>query len=466
MTATPVKNPVEKRLEQLADHWNRLAENREARLIRWLVPAEAVELLEGFFELQRHDWDKGAPDLFINFSVPFRHLESYSLELTRRLVEIYQASGDEFAQEGIRHDWQPPSLTGGNTAAAWLACLASFQRHYASYFEYLVPVLMPAAVSNIDAYQIWLGQALTLGIPEQVRFTVIDLAEAPQLDILAARFPRQVQTVAPDLNINAVIREILAQAGGTGAGVAFRRLFIELTGLVASGDLAPLRAKAVAALAIARQENWHDQQVVVHMVEAAAYFKAQRRKEAIGCYRAARAAAEAACREDHPAARHLLAQALFGEAAVQVAEENFAAAAELYGQAAPWTRAIPEAGLTVEALRMSAYCCERQGAYAEAWQRGWQALNEAEQMEPEQRSFTALPHAAEGLLRVAKKKFKPPEAPVLPLGRPAAGCLYEAVNGTVAEQRALAVEVCMVALLGENWKAALQPQPSVSEETR
>jgi hypothetical protein len=448
------KNPVEQRLEKLAHEWNRLAREESVGLVRWLVPSDGIKLLEVFFELQRQGWEQASPDLFLNFDLPFRTAERYGFDLGRMLVRLYDANRESLTKEGVLCNWQPPPNRFQTGTELFLAYLDSFRRHHVVYFDYLVPVLMPSALSDFPAYGAWLEEVLILGVPKKVRLCIVDTIDAPRFAALGVKFPGAVRDLETEINMDAVVREIVAQAGGKGPGAAFRRLFIDLTGLVATFDPDKLKKKATAALVIARKENWFDQQVVVYMVGAAAYFKAKRTQDAIACYRAARTAAESACKQDHPAGRKLVTQALFGEAAVLFADERFAEAAEVYDKAAEWARSIPDPVLTIDGLRMSAYCAERLGTTAEAWARGWRVLDEGQNVKPEQRKFTTLLFAAEGLMRLAQSGH-------------AAGTLTASASQNqpvgsgmqTPEQQLRAIRERMVGLMGENWDAGLAGAP-------
>ena len=401
MNSRPAKNAIERRLDYLGGLWNEFARQKDARLLRWLTDEDGTRLLEVFFET-RSDSADGVPDLFMRLTVPFAGPRGYAAQLTAAFREMYEEARETLAGEGIDDSWKlEESDAKAPGITAFTRCCAGFRRHYDGLMENLVIVLQPQQIASPFAWAAWLRALVNSDLPGNVRLMVIDRADAPMLDELANSLPGLVVTVRPELDMPEAIAELVSKAGGSGPGVEFRRLFVELTRLAEKGNLPVINRKAQAALEIANREKWPALAVAVQSLVAAVHLRAGRTADAVTSYRAAAQSAEAAGEQRDPAGAKLLVQARFGEAAALLYQGSFAEAAQVYEQTAPVAQEAGESLMVLEAWRMAGYCHEQARNTGRAWLTYNRALDVAEKLEPETRQHSTLPYAGQGLLRVA-----------------------------------------------------------------
>jgi hypothetical protein len=246
----------------------------------------------------------------------------------------------------------------------------------------------------------WLSRALDAGIPEQLRFVVIDSIETPRLGALADTRSELVYVDAPKIDSLVIAQETFAQEGALGAAAVFRNFLMGLVILIEKGSADQVKTKAADALAFARKEQWADQEVVVAILLAGALLKEKRFDEAIGAYQSARQSALHATASGHPAGQQLVLQTLFGEAGTHLAAEHVAQAAACYDTAAVVAQRSDSPILAIEAFRMAAFCNARMDRLDGALERGLHTLRLGAELKPDARAMTTLPIAAIDLLRL------------------------------------------------------------------
>lgn len=397
MDPTP-PNAVEKRLNDLSGLWTAFAAHPTARLLRWVADADARRLIDVFLQLHT-EHPAGVPDYFLPFDIPFRDEASYAADLLRAWRAWYDAQKDDLIDVSRDPTWRPPSPRPGESGAmAVVRAADSFRRTYASDFRHLCVALVPAEVPDPAGFGRWVQSLAKLDIPAEVRFLLVDPAESPRL--AAAADPKRVLTQTPEVRMGQVYRELVAEAGGSGPGVVFRKHYVNMLAAVGENDLAAAEAAGKNALAVATAEGWVDLQVAAHLGLSGVLASANRPADALQGYKAAVAAADA-IPPDHPAAAVLKAQTRMAEASALFGAKEYKPAAALYEQAAPLP---PDPLLKMECWRMAAACHELLKDDAKAFECGRKALAAGADIPPDVREKSTLAFAAQGLVRVCGKR--------------------------------------------------------------
>lgn len=429
MPVQPRKNAVEQRLEELDDRWNEFADSPEPRLLCWVVDADSRQLVDGWVQLQC-EGDGAVPDLFIRLESPFTAPGSYGFALIEELhaqveqvrAELAAESDGEVGTRGTEGggegegtgggeeggaavlDWVvPPVIPGDPDVLALVRCCASFQAHHAERMLKLAVVLAPTAVADPAGWEYWLRTLVRAGVPDAVRFLVVDAAEAPLLGGLHESEPLLVAGGPVDLDMAGARAELAAGAAGEDPGSRFRVHFVALTSALEKGDLVAADGSARQALAIAGEQGWLTMQVVVYTALGSGYVGGGHTDHAVAAYQAARQTALAAAEGGDPAAPKLVVQAWLGEGSALVGAGRFTEAAQVYAQAAPAAAAREDPMMALEGWRMAAYCHEQAGDAESSWVCGHAALDAGEQLDEGMRQASTLPFVGQGLLRLTRQ---------------------------------------------------------------
>jgi hypothetical protein len=394
------KNAIARRLDRLHDQWNEFASDEEARVLRWMIRADELRVIEVFIQTEQDDSAGEIPDLFITLTDPFEDVVSYGETLRASLLAQYEEARPELREDGIDDDWSPPPPEGRHTLTAFIDTCASLRDRYADVTERLAVFLMPAAVKDNAEWQRWLG-AVSQRLPREVRVAVVDSVESPVLAGLAEANPARVRTIEAGLDMAAATMELARGGGVATPDGQFRVQFAALAQALEKGDLAAARSRADAAGAIAQTNGWGQLVAAVHLAFAGGLLSAGEWSEALSRYFSADAAgAQLEAQGDNMGSK-LRLNAHLGRAATIFAAQDYAKAAAAYEDA---TRVATTAGdplMLMESWRMAAHCHEQAGDALAAWECGLNALDASETMSPDSRRHSTLPFVGEGLLRVA-----------------------------------------------------------------
>lgn len=400
MTARPPKNAITQRIDDLDDRWNTFAEAAEPRLLRWVADGESRQLIDGWVQMQC-DGDGAPPDFFLNLEAPFSAATTHGFSLLQSLYAQVEKAREQFAEEGDDLDWSVPAVQRDEAdVAALVRCCVAFQTHYQERMLKLGVVITPPEVLDPAGWQHWLRSLLHVGVPDTLRFLVVDNAEYPLLDGLAAAEPVLVASEPADLDMAAARAEIAAAAESDDPGSQFRVHFVALTNSVSKSDMPEAHEAARRALAIAGEQGWMAMQVVVYVALGSGYVGGGHTDHALTAYRSARQAAHGAEEQGDPSAPKLLVQSWFGEGSALVSGGRFAEAAAVYMQAAPVAETSGDQLMTLEGWRMASYCHEQTGDVDSAWSCGQAALDAGEQLDDGMRAASTLPFVGQGLLRL------------------------------------------------------------------
>lgn len=398
------KSPVEKRLEQLRDLWLDASENPALRLAVWRAPDNAKRMLSAFFEAQQHPGDWNTPDAFLRLDLAFETSWDYSRSLKQTLAAGFEENRDALKDQGIEPDWSPNAQEYPDTAAGFMALLSSFAEHYRDHWRHVVVVLEPQRVTSLDAFEAWLDGALIAPHAREpqarVRIAMTDTQEHPGWQALADRHPGRSQVIEAPVDMFDIARATAAQSGGNGPQVAHRLALTDVMTSLEKGSAAQTAQRADKAMKLCETQQWHDQQVVLHMATAGAHLKEKQHGEAIKRYRLARECAVRAQAAGHPVGDTLVLQTWFGEAGAWLAAGQNGQAAQAYKQGADVSRGIPNVLFVIEGLRMAAYCHAKDGKRQLALDHGLQAIGEAKPLSPDERATTTFPLLLQDLLRL------------------------------------------------------------------
>jgi len=412
-------NAIARLLDEMAQQWTDAVHQEAIRLVRWKVPTEAYRVVEAFVE--REASEAGVtPDIFLRLETPFESDAQYGKDLQQQFRAMAHADRELLQEEGIEMNWSPGTVSMALHSSQLLAAF-----HAANDLEesLMAAFLVPRENADVQAWNDWLVQALTSGIPASVRLVLVDTWEAPVFDPLCQEYSLYCQSIEPDLDMDAVMREIAAMGDTQHPGVQYRMAFVNLTQAAGKGNWGEVQRYAEEALEIARTEDWPHLVATIYMTVAGAETQAQRYQEALASYRQALEAAlegqqdtagqEASVRS---ACGRVAIQALMGQGTTQIALQDPQRAAHLYEIAVTYADQFeaeegpaPEemdsqyALYRLEAWRMAAYLQESFRAYDQAWDSNMQAWEAGKALRESSRRYSTLPYVGDALLRLTQK---------------------------------------------------------------
>jgi hypothetical protein len=241
-------------------------------------------------------------------------------------------------------------------------------------------------------------------LPAEVRFLVVDDAADLDLKALAAAEPVRVVSQTPEIDGTMMYRELLAQAGGSGAGVAFRQHYVGMLLSSRTGNLAAAATAGLAAVTVAGAEGWSHLAAVAQIGVAGLMAASGKPADALAGYRKAVTFAEAAAKAGDPTGPIMVVQSRMAEGGALFADKKYADAAGVYADTAPKATAANDHLMAMENWRMAAACHELAGDAEKTWECGEKALEAGAKIDAELRPNTTLPFAGQCLLRLTAKR--------------------------------------------------------------
>jgi hypothetical protein len=407
VTVSPGKNPIADRLQKLSDQWGEFAEDERARVLCWLFRPDEARMAEAFLAVEEDEQAGEHPDLFLAFETPFEDPAGHGFALRQKLVTEFREGKEELEKDGIDTSWTPPRVKHKeNDIAFWVRTCASFRKHLGPEVRHLVLVLRPEAVSDPDAYQLWLYR-WAIEAPGVQRALVLDDATRPGYRALCQSDSKRVWATEAALDMPSALQELSQAAGNLDTpGGQYRDLFVKMGNALGKQDLAGALSHGDLMLGIAAAQGWFHLAVPVHLALGGALAGAGRFQEAIARYLAAEASAaegeEKGADELKKTCKVLRMQSRLGRGSALIAGKAWTMAAELYEQTAPMAAELGDQRATLDCHRLASFSYEQGGQPDKAWEAGLPGLQVAREMDEETRQTSSFPYLGEGLMRLCK----------------------------------------------------------------
>lgn len=395
------RNPVEKRMAQLHDLWWERTDDPALRAIVLRAPPDSQRMLEAFFTLQMVDSEYSTPDLFLRLDTAFETGFRYSRELRQQLIDTYRHNRPQLVKQGVSASWDEEDQPGWDSAAGFVETGCSLARHLRC--QRMSVVLQPGSVSDADCFERWFDAAMQTAVPPQeaglLRLVLVDDNDSRAWQPLVERHAGAMRVVDAPLDILEAAREIAAQSGGGGSGVAlFRQLYADMLSLLRLGDAAGVQAAGERALRLATRNGWADQRAVLDMMVGGAWLQARDFGASIARYRRARDSAAEAAQAGNPMGATLFMQGWMAEGGAWAAAGDMKQAAHAFEEAAEAARRVPHPMFAVEGQRAAAQAWRSAGERDRAWASALAGIREARTMADADRPQSTVPQLLHDML--------------------------------------------------------------------
>jgi len=404
------QNAITRRLDRLVEMWEAFREESGALLCRWLVAADEYSMVEAFYEREASEGGL-TPDVFLRFDTPFKDMHSYGGALRQAFIGMVEEDRELLQEEGIDLAWQAGAAPQAQHNSQLLSLeMAAFARQNPLVEDLMVAYLSPGTNEDVYAWVEWLMDAVAAGAPPNVRWMVVDTLAHPIFDQLAELYPQKVKTIRPELDMPAAMRELAAAGNPAEPGVQYRMAFVALTQAVGKQNWTAIEQHAKEALHIARENQWPHLMSSIHITVGNAEMSAGKNEEALMSYRKAEAVSEQAWKAGDAVCGKLLVQALFGQGAVYIAQQQHEQAAKIYAKTGQLAEEIKDLHYAMEAWRMAGYAHEWDKWWDDARQAYEKALAAGMQLDESMRPHTTLPYIGDALIRACLKSGHSPRA--------------------------------------------------------
>lgn len=387
-------NPIEQRIEMIADEWAVSKSNRSARLIRITSKPDEEDMVDTFFTYMVAV-DTPILDIAFHFESQYTDDEEFSKSLLNELDETITVWNTSKKEEGIDFeeiDWKPDYDSHLVKEYGW-AGVFTYNFNRLSKILQLHPDNYTVAIlknTNTEkAYLNWLTKCLQYGIDDGVRYVVADTTESPVYERLYRENESRVLTLRLNLNMPLAMEQIASMIPPDEPSALYRKSFVGM--MNAMGAEKEKEAENFGKICISEAENllvkdpyWVTQLVVVYTALANDKIRYKKKQEVLNYADKAIAAAVASeNRLDRSISESLIAQALMFRGTVYYTDKEWDKSYEDYHTAYEIYYRQKSTVNSIEAARMSANAGFRCGKTEESMRVLSQVIKSGETMDKE-----------------------------------------------------------------------------------
>lgn len=361
-------NPIEQRIEALADKWNDLKEQKDVRIVRMHAKEEEMQMIDAFVWYML-GLDSLIDDIAFILDPLFTDVETYSGRLLHSLASCIQEWNELPKEEGVEFvpvNWEPDMQLFDKKNASKLFVANFNNLAEALSLEdglFTVAILTFPHVQKRDKEVCeWLENVIKTGISPSVRFLVIDTLEYPVFDKLAYNYPKQIYTLIPDLDMDNVMSQVAAMGDPADPSTPYRIAFVNMMNAMGKEEHGKARKEGETCIRIAKENESHDphwgiQVVVVNLALANDRLKTKEYDKAVNYTNKAIEAADALLDKLDPAvANSVSGQAYMTKASVYCYPKEWKKAVPCYFAAAGRYEKANNKIMAIEAYRMAGFC--------------------------------------------------------------------------------------------------------------
>jgi tetratricopeptide (TPR) repeat protein len=334
------------RVDQLLGRWRAFTARGDVRLLIWELCEPDVALVDAFVARENEPDAARTADVIVELQAPFgagSHGVALARELHAQFAELGQpcAGGDVSSfLHGLRKLRDQCWPEGARAKlAVWLR---------------------PSRIEHAAAYRAWLEQLIERA-PQELRFLIVG---------------DDVHLVGPRVVRERCQLDVLSALAATVQKGELAHAQVRLAQCLQCDDAAGAERITREAIALAEQQGKRELAGLLALTLAGGFASEKRTHEALCAYASAERAS-AAC-ADGLRTRMI---ALFGQASLLLGEREYRQAAQRYETAAACAQDLRQPNSELDGWRLAAWCHERSGNYATAWECALRALALSRQLD-------------------------------------------------------------------------------------
>lgn len=411
-------NPVQQRMEYLADQWNDLPKIKY-KIIRTLIERTDYDMLDAFY------WymlgiDSPVNDISIIFETEFIEYDFFGTNLIRELegtVRLWNQTEFSGGVNKVSINWTPDySLSEKDEAGLFINNINTLAESLnLPKGRLLITNLLTPHNNRGKKLGKWISDLVEKKFSPQVKVILTDYTDKPVFDELEYRYPSDIYTWEPHIDTGNVMSQVAAMGNPLAPDTEYRFRLINMMTAIGKNE----HKKAVGAgekcLEIAnanadKDPYWISQVVVVHIALSNEEFKNKNEEKAFE--RADKAIHMGSLAPEvmgQQIGGAVFAQALINKGALFCFKKKWKEATPLFGLAAANYEKAHLHVAALESYRMTGYCAAKSGnpdIALENLVKGFQVSKHMENKELRSGTFSLL---IVQLLKENYKEFIPEE---------------------------------------------------------
>ncbi|MDR3095432.1 MAG: hypothetical protein LBU62_12480 [Bacteroidales bacterium] len=224
-------NPVQQRMEYLADMWNDLP-IAEYKIICAEIDGQDIEMMNAFHWYMLGT-DTPIEDLAIIFESEFADPDTYSLSLVRELEGVVNLWNEAEMPKGIDKipiEWKPDySILDKNKALLFVDNLNRLAEEFPlRENQYVVANLLMPHINMQSYIRSWIRKLLDLDLSPNIKILLTEVKKDKTYDELLLLYPKDIYLWKPDIDTANVICQTASMGDPLDSGTDYRSCFARL----------------------------------------------------------------------------------------------------------------------------------------------------------------------------------------------------------------------------------------------
>ncbi len=404
-------------MDMLVEKWEATASQPGVNIIRIHAQENEKDMVDAFYTyLLGVDTDNH--DVPVIFESIYHGDEQYTkavLDELKELIHLWNTSNKDalnIKTEPLNWNVNYKIKTAVHPAALFVENMNSL----AGYLNmadntFLVAILKVSFVQPAQFCR-WLEEALKAGMNDKFKILVDDSANHPFYEKLAAKYPADIATLRPKLDMDNAMQQVAAMGNPNDPAVQYRQAFMKMMQAIEQRKESEAVANGNACLEVAQKNlaknsYWIGQVIAVYGALANDQVGYRNFKKAISYATKGVDAAEQSQQliPDEFVHRKFRGQAVMMRAALYAADKNWLKAAEDFAVAAGHYIATNDVILAMEAYRMLGYSYDKAGNNDAACKALETAIQLSLQLPVHIVKFTTFAGVVELLLKINNLKY-------------------------------------------------------------
>ncbi|MFJ1376772.1 MULTISPECIES: hypothetical protein [Capnocytophaga] len=282
-------NPINQRIEAIAQQWDMAKFNTNARLIRICSQDDEQDMVDTFFTYMIAV-DSTITDVSFHFDSIYSDDENFTKSLLKELDEvitIWNTSNKEGSFDFEPVHWKPNYTLGKQYG--WAGVFTANFNLLAEELNLCEENYTVAILKNInkdEAFLGWLSNCLQSGIDEKVRFLVTDTVDVPFYEKTFREYKTLTHTIILNLNMPLAMEQVAAMIPPNEPSASYRKAFTKLLNAVQAqkedkaihfGNICIKEAEKL----LGKDPYWTTQLVVVYSILANDQLRYKNKKEGL-----------------------------------------------------------------------------------------------------------------------------------------------------------------------------------------
>ena len=262
-------NPIQQRIEMMADQWEETRKHVNARLVRIVCAPDEHDMVDTFYTYMIAA-DSLVPDIVFHFDAVFADVNTYSHSLLSELEEvitIWNNSKKDDRIEFVPIDWKANySMTDpGNPASLFVNNFNALAAELNLPKDLYAVAVFRNAVADKRMIQ-WLDYALKSSINAGVRLLIHDFVTAPCFDLIRRKYSFTTADMRIQLDMPKAMEQIAAMGDPNDPGTAYRLALMKMMNAMASNKEAEAEQFGRGCIGIANANLSKDPYWIMQLV--------------------------------------------------------------------------------------------------------------------------------------------------------------------------------------------------------